>query len=125
MANPYVFGAAAFPYEDLPFQNQPYGALEDGLGDSTMTIIDPTLQSPSPIPYGNTWAAPVQRPPKENHAAYFAANVSNHTPIRPAVGIPSAPPSYARFASPISSIEPPSSGGALSPLADTESYHDG
>ncbi|KAK4033426.1 hypothetical protein C8A01DRAFT_49991 [Parachaetomium inaequale] len=125
MANPYVFGAAAFPYEDLPFQSQSYSPLEDGFGDSTMTFLDPTLQSPSPVPYGNTWAAPVQRPIKENLATYFAANVPNHTPIRPSVGIPSVLPSYARFASPISSIEPPSSGGALSPLADTESYHDG
>ncbi|KAH6845086.1 hypothetical protein B0I37DRAFT_392346 [Chaetomium sp. MPI-CAGE-AT-0009] len=130
MVNPYVLGGASFPDEDLPFMSQPYNGFEDGLGDSNrITFIDPELQTPSPTSYGNLWGAPVHQSFKENHAAYFGADlsrrVSNHTPLRPAIGLTPAPSSYPRCPSPLSSIEPSPPGGGLSPAPDTESYHDG
>jgi hypothetical protein len=132
MANPYVFGGSAFGYEEMTFPSQPYGGLENSLGDSNLTYIDPTLQAPSPTPYSNTWATPVQQSLKgASQTALFVADMPrqarppNHTPIRPTLGIPPVPPpSQVRFASPISSIEPSSSGSVLSPPADTESYYD-
>ncbi|KAG7288623.1 hypothetical protein NEMBOFW57_004977 [Staphylotrichum longicolle] len=104
--------------------------MDDGLVNINMTYIDPNLQSPSPTPYGNIWAAPPQQPLKAtSKTAFFAGDPSrqatHHTPVRPALGIPPVPSSsHTRFTSPVSSIQPLSSGSALSPQADTESYYD-
>ncbi|KAK4104048.1 hypothetical protein N658DRAFT_420302 [Parathielavia hyrcaniae] len=132
MANPFVYGGSAFPYEDVPFHNTPYGGLDISPGDSNTTYIDPSLQSCSPTPYANTWAAPVQQPFKHpSHKALFVADMSrqgqapNHTPSRPTLGIPSASLSQVRFPSPNSSTEPSSSGSAMSPRADSDSFYDG
>ncbi|AEO62391.1 uncharacterized protein THITE_2036942 [Thermothielavioides terrestris NRRL 8126] len=128
MADPYVFGGAAFPYEDMAFSSQPFAGLDDGLLDSNMTYIDPTLQIAPTIPFANAWDAPMQRALKEPSKATFVTDASSQMPtraqIRPTVGIPAMPPPHARFASPISSIEPSSSASARSPRADSESYYD-
>ncbi|SPQ22133.1 5d4d9216-3e99-4ee8-a50d-24945fa4501d [Thermothielavioides terrestris] len=128
MADPYVFGGAAFPYEDMAFSSQPFVGLDDGLLDSNMTYIDPTLQIAPTIPFANAWDAPMQRALKEPSKATFVTDASSQMPtraqIRPTVGIPAMPPPHARFASPISSIEPSSSASARSPRADSESYYD-
>ncbi|KAH6649858.1 hypothetical protein F5144DRAFT_597364 [Chaetomium tenue] len=130
MVNPYVLGGAAFPEENLPFMNQPYNGFEDGLGDSNrITFIDPELQTPSSISYGNPWAAPVHQSIKENHTGYFVGDLQRrapgHTPLRPAISLPQTSSSYVRCPSPLSSIELSPPGSGLSPPPDTESFHDG
>lgn len=130
MGNPYVFGGASFFYEDINFQNQPYNGFEDSLTDSHMTCIDPCLQTRSPNPYPSAWTASAQQTFKEaSTTALFVPELSrqapNRAPTQPALGVSPVPaPSQVRFASPISSIEPSSAGGAFSPPADTESYYD-
>jgi hypothetical protein len=125
MADPYVFGGSSFPYDGMIFQNQPYYGLEDGLADGNMPYIDPTLQSHSPNHYDDTWATLKENSTTALFLPDLCRQVPDHTSIRPAMGIsPVPPPSHARLASPISSIEPSSSGSAHSPHADTESYHD-
>ncbi|KAK4122322.1 hypothetical protein N657DRAFT_672891 [Parathielavia appendiculata] len=132
MGNPFVYGGSAFGYDDMPFQSMPYDGLENSLGGLNMPSIDPKNHSPSPTPYSNTWASPVQRSFKRpSQIALFVGDMPgqgqppNHAPIRPTLGISQVPLSQVRFASPVSSTEPPSSGSALSPRADTESFYDG
>ncbi|AEO55990.1 hypothetical protein MYCTH_2300382 [Thermothelomyces thermophilus ATCC 42464] len=130
MGHPYVLGGAAFPCDDMPFQSQPCGGLQDGLQDSSMRYIDPNMQNPASSAFdGTSWAAPAQQSFKENAATFFvvdpASQVSDHGAVRPAVSVSQAPVPYARYGSPFSSAEPSPPGAGLSPPADTESYYDG
>ncbi|KAJ4306187.1 hypothetical protein N0V88_000983 [Collariella sp. IMI 366227] len=133
MASPYTFAGPGYSYEDTAFQGQFYNVLEDG-PDSNMPYINSDLQNPSQVSNINNWDAPVQRYLKETpRTNFFVADIPGHmpncTPIRPTVGIPAVPPpSQTRFASPISSVGPSSSGSAFSPPfsppADADSYYD-
>ncbi|KAK4156256.1 zinc finger protein ZIC 5 [Chaetomidium leptoderma] len=131
MTDPRLQGASTFPSEDMPFH--PYYGLGDGLADSNMrALIDPNLQSPPWTWYDDSWAAPCQRSLKETlETPFFVADISKRAPaqppIRAAMGISSVPrPTRARFESPFSSIEAPSSTSAHSPpRADSESHYDG
>ncbi|GAB1313954.1 hypothetical protein MFIFM68171_04164 [Madurella fahalii] len=126
MTNPYVLGAATY---HPTFLGQAYSGMEDGLTDPVMAYIDPDLHSPSPILYGSTWDLLAHRLPKNTEAVPFTTDIpmpmASRTHIRSTACIPPVPPSSHRFQSPISSSEPCSStGSALSPPADTESYND-
>ncbi|KAK4113958.1 hypothetical protein N656DRAFT_823724 [Canariomyces notabilis] len=130
MANPYVLGAAAFPYEEMPFHSQTYSGMEDGFGDSPLTYIDPTLQSPSPALYGSPWEPPVHRFPKSTGTALVSGDIPMHMAsrahMRSALVVhPGPSPSQIRFPSPLPSSEPPSSSGsAHSPCPESEPYYE-
>lgn len=125
MANPYVFGAAAY---EPTYLGQTYSSMENSLTDTTMAYMSSDLQSSSPVLFGDSWELQPHRFSKTPQTVLFPEipmQIVGRTHVRPSAGIPPVPPPSRRFQSPISSIEPCSStGGALSPPADTESYHD-